>query len=97
MADKFVDLEDTEQLVLEVAHGELLRIARRAEARDADTGQVAGLSYLDITVLAKLHAIVRDSKLLALRQFEIEQKFGEAIPEAAVELSKQIGPVEGNH
>jgi hypothetical protein len=97
MADRFVDLEDSEQLVLEVAHGELLRIARRAESPDPEKpGEVLGLSYFDVVKLGRIHAIVKDSKLLALRQFEIDRKYGETIPVEAVELSKQIGPVEGD-
>lgn len=83
MADKFVDLEDSEQLVLELAHGELLRLARQKE----------GLSFVQARVLKLLHEIVTGSKVLALKQFELQKRYGETLaPEPAA--AKQIGPVD---
>jgi hypothetical protein len=79
VADKFVDFEDTEQLVLEAAHGEVVRMVRAGAALDSETHQPVGLSFADVAKLKMLHQIVRDSKLMALRQFEMEKRLGEPI------------------
>ena len=82
MADKFVDVEDTEQMILETAHAEVIRLARLQCSRTSDTSEEEGLTFDEVRTLRLLYQIVRDSTVLEMSKFELKKRLSIPATEA---------------
>ncbi len=77
----FSDLEASEELAVQAAHKAIAKLATKDD-----------LTSRDIRQLRELHGIITATKSGELKAFELRKRFGQADPDRAREISKQVAP-----